>query len=53
MRGVSVKRDSHGNVIWINAIDGTGLPNVYNIVDYESRGYEPDWQTLPDEEDVK
>lgn len=53
MRGISVKRDSNGNVVWITAVDPTGLYNVYNIADYESRGYKPDWKKLPDEDEVK
>ena len=49
MTGVSVVRDSHGNVILINAVDCCGLPSIYNVLQYEERGYEPDWRTLPDE----
>ncbi len=50
MTGVSVKRDSNGNVVWVTAVDDCGLPNVYNVRQYEERGYKPDWRTLPDED---
>lgn len=53
MKGISVSRDSNGNVILINAIDTCGHPMIYTVDVYETRGYEPDWRTLPDENEIK
>lgn len=53
MKGVCVTRDSKGIPVLVTVIDEYGNSWGYSILDYESRGYEPDWRTLPDEEDSK
>jgi hypothetical protein len=53
MKGVSVSRDPYGNVVTVTAIDIFGHPCIYSRAQYEERGYEPDWRTLPDENEIK
>ena len=53
MKGVSVSKDSNGNVVTVNVIDGCGNHAIYTVEWYESRGYEPDWTKLPDENEIK
>ena len=53
MIGVSVSRDSNGNVSFVNAIDNCRNLTIYTVAQYEARGYEPDWRTLPDENEIK
>lgn len=51
MKGVSVKK-LNGRVILVNAVDEFGNGMSYTVDDYISRGYEPDYSTLPDEDEV-
>ena len=51
MKGVSVKK-LNGRVILVNAVDEFGNDMTYPVGDYIYRGYEPDYSTLPDEDEV-
>ena len=51
MKGVSVKK-LNGRVILVNAVDEFGNGMSYPVDDCISRGYEPDYVTLPDEDVV-
>ena len=53
MKGVCVSRDSNGIAILVTVRDDYGNSCVYSIPDYEARGYEPDWRTLPTEADLR
>lgn len=49
MKGVSVSR-INGKVVFVNAVDGCeNGPIPYPVDEYVRKGYQPDYQTLPDE----
>jgi hypothetical protein len=52
MKGIGVSRGVNGNVTFVNAIDSCGNAMIYTVEQYEARGYEPDWRTLPDENKI-
>lgn len=52
MRGISVKR-MNGQIVVVNVDDGCGNSWAYTVQQYIDKGYEPDCETLPDEEDCK
>ena len=53
MKGISVSR-INGKVVFVNAVDERGNgPIPYLVDEYERKGYQPDYQTLPDEGAVK
>ena len=50
MKGVSVTR-INGKVVLVNVDDGCGNgPFPYTVEEYERKGYQPDYRTLPDED---
>ena len=53
MKGINVTK-LNGKVVLVNVIDECGNQTVpYTVDQYEARGYEPDWRTLPDENEIK
>ena len=48
-----MSKDFNGNVVTINVIDAHGNYAIYTVQRYESRGCEPDWRKLPDENEIK
>ena len=49
MKGVNVTK-LNGKVLFVNVIDECGnQAGPYTVEQYEARGYQPDWRTLPDE----
>ena len=52
MRGISVKR-INGQIVFVNVDDGHGNISFCPAQRYIDKGYEPDCETLPDEEDCK
>lgn len=53
MKGINVTK-LNGKVVFVNVIDECGSQVVpYTVDQYEARGYEPDWRTLPDENEIK
>lgn len=53
MKGVSVTK-MNGHVVFVNVVDECGSqPVPYRVDLYVEKGFEPDYTTLPDEEDVK